>query len=126
LKQISEFSIHWVKFFITKIRPVKFKEGAMNVILVTTGRKSGKEHAVELKAVCHNGKIYFSRRNPKSDWLKNAIANPLVKVRLGDETLRGKASLVTDEELATKISRLKYSDKRAEDSRIVLEITLNE
>ncbi len=98
----------------------------MYAILITIGRKSGKEHAVELKAVYYNGKLYFSRRNPNSDWLKNAIANPLVKVRLTDEMLPGKASLVTDEELARKISRLKYSDKRAEDSRTVLEVTLDE
>jgi deazaflavin-dependent oxidoreductase (nitroreductase family) len=124
LKQVSEFSIQWVKFFITKTRHVKFKEGSFYATLVTVGRKSGKEHSVELRAVYHDNKFYFSRRNPDSDWLKNAIANPLVKVRFNDETFRGKASLVTNEELTKKISHLKYSNKRAEDSRIVLEVTI--
>jgi hypothetical protein len=126
LKQISEFSIQWVKFFITKTRPVKLKEGTFYAILVTTGRKSGKEHAVELKAVFHNGKFYFSRRNPNSDWLKNAMINPLVKVKSDNETFLGTASLVSDEELTRKISQMKYSDNRAEESRIVLEVTPHE
>ena len=126
MKQISEFSIQWVKFFITKTRPVKLKEGTFYAILVTTGRKSGKEHSVELKAVFYNGKFYFSRRNSNSDWLKNTMINPLVKVKFDGETFLGTASLVSDEELARKISQMKYSDNRAEESRIVLEVTLHE
>ena len=102
------------------------KEGTFYAILVTMGRKSGKEHAVELKTVFHNGKFYFSRRNPNSDWLKNAMINPLVKVKFDDETFLGTASLVSDEELARKVSQMKYSDMRAEESRIVLEVTLHE
>ena len=105
---------------------MKLKEGTFYAILITTGRKSGKEHAVELKAVFHNGKFYFSRRNPNSDWLKNAMINPLVKVKFDDETFSGTALLVSDEELVRKISQMKYSDNRAEESRIVLEVTLHE
>ena len=105
---------------------MKLKEGTFYAILITTGRKSGKEHAVELKAVFYNGKFYFSRRNPNSDWLKNTMINPLVKVKFDDETFLGTASLVSNEELARKISHMKYSDNRAEESRIVLEVTRHE
>ena len=105
---------------------MKLEEDTFHAILVTTGRKSGKEHAVELKAVFHNGKFYFSRRNPNSDWLKNAIIDPLVKVKFDGKTFLGTASLVRDEEVARKISQMKYSDNRAEESRIVLEVTLHE
>ncbi len=105
---------------------MKFKEGALNAILVTIGRKSGREHEVELKAVCYKDRLYFSRRNPNSDWLKNAIVNPLVKIRINDNIFTGKASLITDQELTKKISNLKYSDKRSEDSRIVIEVIPNE
>jgi hypothetical protein len=105
---------------------MKFKDGALNAILITTGRKTGKEHAVELKVVFHNGKFYFSRRNLNSDWLKNAMTNPLVKVRCDDKILLGNASLVSDEKLARKISQMKYPDKRAKESRIVLEVTPHE
>ncbi len=105
---------------------MRFTKGSFYAVLVTTGRKSGKEHSVELKAVFYNNKFYFSRRNPNSDWLKNAIANSSVKVGYDNELFAGKASVVTDEDLATKISHLKYSDKRAEEPRIVLEVTLCE
>jgi len=105
---------------------VELKEGAFHAILVTTGRKSGKEHAVELKAVFYDGKFYFSRRTPNSDWLKNATMNPLVKVKFRNETLLGNALLVSDQKLARKISQMKYADKRAEESRVVLEVTLHE
>jgi len=101
---------------------MEFKEGPLASILATTGRKTGKEHIVELRAVFHDGKFYFSRRNPNSDWLKNAIATPLVKITVNDATFSGHASLVKDEELTKKISRMKYSDSRSEDSRIALEV----
>lgn len=101
---------------------MKFKEGPLTSILVTTGRRTGKEHAVELRAVFHDGKFYFSRRSPNSDWLKNAIAIPLVKITINDTTFLGYASLVKDKKLAKKISSMKYTDRRAEESRTVLEV----
>ena len=95
-------------------------------ILKTKGRKSGKEHKVWAKAVTYNDMIYFSRRNPNSDWLKNAIANPEVKVEFDGEKFSGIARLVKDEGLVRKISSLKYTDKaRQEESRIVLEVSLS-
>lgn len=95
-------------------------------ILVTRGRKTGKLHAVKLKTVYYNKKAYFSRRNSNSDWLRNAVANPDVIVEYNNESCPGKALIITDEELAKKISHLKYSDKRSEESRIVLEVKLCE
>jgi len=102
---------------------VQFKDGPIRAILSTKGRKTGKAHAVELRAVFYSGKIYFSRRNPDSDWLKNAIANPEVSVTMSGSSFLGRASLVKDEVLAKKISSMKYADKSSEESRIVLEVT---
>ncbi|MDE1725153.1 MAG: nitroreductase family deazaflavin-dependent oxidoreductase [Thaumarchaeota archaeon] len=99
------------------------KDGTFKAILVTTGRKTGKEHAVEIRAVFHNGKFYFSRRNPDSDWLKNARANLNVKIKYQEQVILGTALLVEDQQLCKKISQMKYSDKRSEESRIVLEVT---
>ena len=95
-------------------------------ILTTMGRKTGKEHSVWAKAVTYNDMIYFSRRNPNSDWLKNAIANPEVKVEFDGEKFSGKARLVKDEKLAKKISSIKYTERnRQEEPRIVLEVELS-
>ena len=95
-------------------------------ILTTKGRKTGKEHSVWAKAVTYNNMIYFSRRNPNSDWIKNAIANPKVKVKFDGKEFSGNARLVQEEELSKKISTLKYTDKnRQDESRIVLEIQIS-
>ena len=93
-------------------------------ILETRGRKTEKTHRVELLVVRYNGKLYFSRRNANSDWLKNAIENPDVRVEINGQNFVGKASLVEDDSLCKKISQLKYRDeKRANEHRIVLEVT---
>ena len=95
-------------------------------ILTTVGRNTGKEHSVWAKAVTYNNMIYFSRRNPNSDWIKNAIANPKVKVKFDGKEFSGNARLVQEEELSKKISTLKYTDKNRQDEpRIVLEIQIS-
>jgi F420H(2)-dependent quinone reductase len=101
---------------------VEIQEGTFKVMLVTRGRKSGKEHSVEIRAVFYNGKFYFSRRNPNSDWLKNALYNPNVKIEYQGKFILGTASLVNDQELCKKISQMKYEDKRSEEVRIVLQV----
>lgn len=101
------------------------KSGAFKAALTTKGRKTGKEHMVWLRAVAYNDKIYFSRRNESSDWLKNALANPHVKVEFEGKTHSGMAALVTDESLAKNISHLKYpGESRADEARIVLQIEI--
>ncbi len=105
---------------------MKPQEITFKAILITVGRKTGKEHAVELKAVFYDNKFYFSRRDSQSDWLKNSLANPQVRIQYNDRILYGIASLITDKNLAKKISQLKYSDKRSEESRVVLEVRLHE
>ena len=77
------------------------------------------------KAVTYNDMIYFSRRNQNSDWLKNAIAHPQVKVEFDGNEFSGLARLVEEDELAQKISNLKYTEEsRQKEARIVLEIKL--
>ncbi|MGH9998436.1 MAG: hypothetical protein ACRD90_01055 [Nitrosopumilaceae archaeon] len=106
---------------------MNLQEGQVfKAIFITRGRNTGKPHAVELRAVYYNKMIYFSRRNPNSDWLKNAIASPDVRLEYNNESYVGKASLVIDEDLAKRISCLKYSDKRSEESRVVLQVRLYE
>ena len=102
---------------------MEIKEGTFKAILVTIGRKSGEEHSVEIRAVLYKGKFYFSRRNSSSDWLKNALYNPEVKIEYQGRIILGIASLVKDRELCKKISQMKYADKRSEETRIVVEVT---
>ena len=95
-------------------------------ILVTKGRKTGKSHSVWLRAVKHNGKIYFSRHRPDGDWFQNAMINSEVKIQYNNTEFTGKASLVIDEKLNQKISQLKYpGEKRADEKRVAIEVTLD-
>ena len=90
--------------------------------LITIGRKSKKEHRVHLRLVYYDGKYYASRRDANSDWLKNLLANPEVKVVRDGETIRCSARIIDDQELSRKISSIKYDDERASMKRIVLEL----
>lgn len=101
-------------------------EDLFRPVLITRGRKTGKEHAVMLRAVNHNGKIYFSRHRPDGDWFQNAVANPQVKIQYKESVFLGQAKIVTDEELGRKISELKYpGEERAKEKRVAIEVTLD-
>ncbi len=101
------------------------KNQAFRAALTTYGRKTGAKHTVLLRAVSYDGMVYFSRRNSESDWLKNAMVNPKVKVGFDDKTYDGTASLVSDELLAKKISELKYlGEQRAQEVRVVVQVEI--
>ena len=105
---------------------MKSNEIRFKAILETKGRKTGENHRVELLVVRYNEKVYFSRRDASSDWLKNAIENPSVIVEIGGESFTGKATLVKDHMVCKKISQLKYDDeKRASEPRVVLEVSFD-
>lgn len=98
---------------------------AFRAYLTTKGRKTGKEHRVMLRAVMHQGDVYFSRHRPDGDWYQNAMANPLVIVEFDGRKNSGIASIVTDELLAQKISELKYpGEDRAKEKRVTIKIRL--
>jgi len=106
---------------------VENQEGPFRATLVTKGRISGQSHPVMLRGVKHNGKIYFSRHRPDSDWFRNAQKNPEVEVIFNDSRNTGTAKIVTDSILNQKISHLKYpGEKRADEKRVAIEITLHE
>ena len=105
---------------------MEIKEALFRPILITKGRKTGKEHSVMLRAINHNGKIYFSRHRPDGDWFKNAVKNTDVQIKYNNFIFSGRAKIVTDEELNKKISNLKYpGEERAKEKRVTIEVTLN-
>ena len=125
--QISEISINGVKLFDSKKLRMQIKEKLFRPILVTKGRKTGREHAVMLRAVNHNGKIYFSRHKPDGDWFQNVMVNPQVKIKYNDSVFVGIAKIVKDKVLNEKISQLKYpGEERTKEKRVAIEITLDE
>lgn len=100
-------------------------DGPFRAVLTTVGRSTGAEHSVELLAVAHAGRIYFSRHRPDSDWFRNAARNPSVRVRIGPSELAGAARVVDDDRLAATVSALKYPGQgRASEKRVAIEVTL--
>ena len=101
-------------------------DGPFRAVLTTTGRSTGAEHSVELLAVAHAGRIYFSRHRPDSDWFRNAARSPRVVVAFGGASHAGTARVVDDERLAATVSALKYPGQaRASEKRVALEVTLD-
>ena len=82
--------------------------------LTTTGRRTGREHTVELWFGVRGDTMYFlAGGGEHADWIRNAQVDPRVRVRLGRETLEGRARLITDpdEELAARRAlAAKYED----------------
>lgn len=90
--------------------------------LTTVGRVTGRPHRVPLRLVRHQGRLYASQRDTASDWCLNLIKNPRVTVELAGEQIHGTARIPDDQELARKISNLKYPDDRARRVRVIVEI----
>lgn len=54
--------------------------------LTTTGRVTGRPHRIEIWFVIIDGRLFLNSGGGKSsDWVKNLIADPAVRIELGDE-----------------------------------------
>ncbi len=123
--EYQKFLSMGLNYLTAKKLRMKIKENLFRPILVTKGRKTGKEHSVMLRAVNYNGKIYFSRHKPDGDWFQNAVVNPTVKIQYNNKIFIGKARLISDDKLNEKISYLKYpGEERAKEKRVTIEVTL--
>ena len=59
-------------------------DGATTLRIVTRGRTSGREHAATVWFALVGASAYVAARHgPRSDWLRNALADPAVTVRAG-------------------------------------------
>jgi deazaflavin-dependent oxidoreductase (nitroreductase family) len=65
--------------------------------IVTTGRRTGEPHEIEIWFGVMDGAMYLiSGNGPTADWYLNMLARPEVTIRLGGRELTGRASAVTD------------------------------
>lgn len=56
--------------------------------LTTTGRRSGRDHEIEIWFATDGASLYLiSGGGDRSDWVRNLRADPRAKVRLGDHAL---------------------------------------
>src|SRR6184192_2844451 len=87
--------------------------------LTTIGRISGRPHTIEIWFAIHEQTLYMlSGGRDKSDWVKNALQNPAVQVKINSSIFTGTARLVTGTEedtLARKIVFEKYVPRTSDD-----------
>jgi deazaflavin-dependent oxidoreductase (nitroreductase family) len=80
--------------------------------LTTTGRVSGKPHEIEIWFGLHDHTLFLlSEGRERSDWVKNLLKDPAVKVRIAKRLFNATARLVTDEQeemMARKMLAAKY------------------
>ncbi len=78
--------------------------------LITTGRKTGDPHEIEIWFVAHDGCYYLvSGGGEKSDWVQNIQHNPAITFRVGEQTYQGSGRVIdADEEpeLSAAVSQL--------------------
>jgi deazaflavin-dependent oxidoreductase (nitroreductase family) len=87
--------------------------------LTTIGRISGHLHTIEIWFALHEQTLYLlSGGRDKSDWLKNALQNPTVQMKINSSIFSGTARLITNTEedtLARKIVFEKYVPRTSDD-----------
>lgn len=65
--------------------------------LTTTGRVSGEPREIEIWFGLRGSTVYLlSGGGERSDWVRNLLADPRVRVRLGEVTYSGSARVVRD------------------------------
>src|SRR5690606_16681 len=63
--------------------------------LTTTGRKSGQPREIEIWFGADGGTLYLlSGGGDRSHWVRNILADPRVRVRVGEQTFAARARVV--------------------------------
>ena len=87
--------------------------------LTTTGRVSGRPHTIEIWFALNGQTLYMlSGGRDKSDWVKNALYTPAVKVKINNTIVSGQARHVNHSEedtLARKLVFEKYVLRSSDD-----------
>ena len=65
--------------------------------LTTTGRRTGQPHRIEIWFALSDGRVYLlSGGGARSDWVRNLIEAPEVRLEIGGEERATTARVVTD------------------------------
>jgi len=88
--------------------------------LTTLGRVTGRPHEIEIWFGLNDSTLYLmSGGGDKSDWVKNLLKKPEVKVRIAKQTFNATARIVKDEAeqmLARNMLADKYKERESDSS----------
>lgn len=102
--------------------------------LTTVGRVSGRPHEIEIWFGLRNNTLYLlSGGGDKSDWVKNLLRNPSVRVQIANRIFAGTARLVEDQAeesiarllLARKYHEIEDEQTLSEWARTALPVAIN-
>jgi len=85
--------------------------------LTTTGRRTGKEHTIEIWFALQDGRVYMlSGEGDGADWLRNLRKTPGVRLRIGTQAANATARVVRagtkEDEVARQLLDGKYQGWR--------------
>ena len=87
--------------------------------LTTRGRVTGRDHEIEIWFALQGETLYMlSGGRERSDWVRNIMRAPDVRVRIGDTTSAGRGRIVTDaaeDALARRLLLEKYTPRYSGD-----------
>jgi deazaflavin-dependent oxidoreductase (nitroreductase family) len=76
--------------------------------LTTTGRRSGLPREIEIWFTEHRGRLYvIAEHRERAQWVRNILADPHVRVRVGDRVLAGVARTVSNDREAELVRAVK-------------------
>jgi len=97
--------------------------------LTTKGRKTTRQHTIEIWFVEYNKRYYIlSERKKDSDWVQNIIVDSNVSFNVNNKTYKGYARIVDkskESTLANAVSDLMFS-KYGWNNRLIIELTSND
>jgi deazaflavin-dependent oxidoreductase (nitroreductase family) len=97
--------------------------------LTTNGRKTTKQHTIEIWFIECNKKYYILSEHKKaSDWVQNIISDPKVSFNVNNKTYKGCARIVDkikEPTLANAVSDLMFS-KYGWNDGLIVELTSND
>jgi len=74
--------------------------------LTTTGRRTGKEHTIEIWFALRDGRIYMlSGGGDRADWVRNLKKTPRVRLRIGTQTANATARVLRAETKEDQLAR---------------------
>jgi deazaflavin-dependent oxidoreductase (nitroreductase family) len=73
------------------------KQPEQYLYLTTRGRKTGLPREIEIWFTAHKHKYYVMAEYPTSHWVRNLRADPRVQLRVGAETAKARARVLSDE-----------------------------
>ena len=70
------------------------------------GRKTGRPYQVTIWFTVDGDHVNIQTMNTKRQWVQNVLANPRISLRIGNETLEGRATPVSDPTAMKRIVEL--------------------